>query len=447
MADGQWGKPILYRRRRIWFVPALWVILAIALGVFLNRVDLQVLSPGFTTVLTPGVLVPYLSSIASGMMALTAIVFSLAFVFLQFGSSAYSPRLVSLFTTDRVVTNSLGIFTGTFLFALVALLLLNPVRPPLSDWTIAAVSFLWLLASVFVFILLVRRINHLTIARVLHMVGEHGRTVVASMYPLIESNTPGTAGTNRTTMVVDGPELGPITQTLQYVGGPAVVVEFRMPALVELARQADGVIEIKYAVGDVVADGSAVLHVRGGKHPLSELALRRAIALGFERTIEQDPKYALRLLVDVGIKALSPAVNDPTTAVMALNEIDDLVRRLGRCQLDVGYVRGGDDAPRVVYPTPTWEDLLSLAIDEIRFYGANSYQVMRRLRALLADLEPVVPNERRAAIQEQRARLETTVSRTFTDAADLYEAQQSDRQGIGLARLLELEQIPKHMPG
>ncbi|TAH51339.1 MAG: DUF2254 domain-containing protein [Chloroflexota bacterium] len=447
MSKTQWGEPILYRQRRIWFVPALWVILAIVLGVFLNFVNLQSLSPNFTTVLMPGVLTPYLSSIASGMMALTAIVFSLAFVFLQFGSSAYSPRLVSLFTTDRVVTNALGVFTGTFLFALVGLLLLNPNRPPLSDWTIAAVSFLWLLASVLLFVLLVRRINNLTIAVVLHMVGEHGRTVVEGMYPLAASNAPGTDESAHSASPVPATELAPISQTLRYVGGPAVVVEFRLSALAELARQAEGVIEIKYAVGDVVADGSPVLYVHGGQHAISENALREAIALGFERTIEQDPKYALRLLVDVGIKALSPAVNDPTTAVMALNEIDDLLRRLGRSQLDVGYVRDAAGSVRVAYPTPSWEDLLSLAIDEIRFYGANSYQIVRRLRALLADLEPIVPKERRAAIQEQRARLETLVNRTFVDALDLHEAQQSDRQGIGLSRRMELEPIAEYTPG
>ena len=116
-------------------------------------------------------------------------------------------------------------------------------------------------------------------------------------------------------------------------------------------------IEVKYAVGDMVTDGSEVLHVRGGKRTLPEAALRQGIALGFERTIEQDPKYALRLLVDVGIKALSPAINDPTTAVMALNEISDLLGRIGRRQLEVCYAVGAHGTLRLVSPAPTWDDL------------------------------------------------------------------------------------------
>ena len=140
--------------------------------------------------------------------------------------------------------------------------------------------------------------------------------------------------------------------------------------------------------------------------------------------------------MDVGIKALSPAINDPTTAVMALNEISDLLGRIGRRQLEVCYAVGVHGTLRLVCPAPTWDDFVSLAIDEIRFYGANSFQVMRRLRALLADLEPVVPPERKAAVQLAKLRTEESVIRTFAEARDLEEAQQMDRQGIGLSRPL-----------
>jgi uncharacterized membrane protein len=428
-----WGKSLRYRRRRIWLVPTLWVVLAIVMGVILSRAHLPGLAAEFTTPLTPDVVAPVLSSIASGMMALTAIVFSLAFVFVQFGSSAYSPRLVSLFTRDRVVTHSLGIFTGTFLFALVGLMLLTPDRPPLMTWAVAVVSMIWLLASVALFILLIRRINTLTISNVLHMVGERGRRVIEEMYPPLDSY-PLTPGQGDVTAPQSPAPLPSVTQTLRYLGGPAVVIELHIQELVELARRADAVIEIAYAVGDVVMDGSDVLYVRAGREKISETALQQAIALGFERTIEQDPKYALRLLVDVGIKALSPAVNDPTTAVMALNEIADLVGRIGRRRLDVGYAQDESGALRLVYPTPTWADFLSLAIDEIRFYGANSYQVMRRLRAMLADLEQIVPAERRTALRPQVNRMEEAIERTFEDTSDMLEARQTDRQGIGLSR-------------
>jgi uncharacterized membrane protein len=438
----RWGRPSHYRRRRIWFIPMLWMMLAIAMAVFLARVNLTGVDPRFSTGLTPGVEEPVLSSIASGMMALTGIVFSLSFVFVQFGSTAYSPRLVVFFTNDRVVLHALGVFTGTFLFALFGLLLLQPDRPPLLDWLVAVVGLIWLLASALLFVLLVGRINHLTISHVLHMIGERGRKVIEELYAPIEPSDPVPGPQDDTPALLRGAELPPITQTLRYSGGPAVIIELRTRRLLELARLADGMIEVKYAVGDMVTDGSEVLHVRGGKRTLPEAALRQGIALGFERTIEQDPKYALRLLVDVGIKALSPAINDPTTAVMALNEISDLLGRIGRRQLEVHRAVGAHGALRMVCPAPTWEDFVSLAVDEIRFYGANSFQVMRRLRALLADLEPIVPPERKATVRQALLRTETTVSRTFVEARDLEEAQQMDRQGIGLSRPFETAPMP-----
>ena len=94
--------------------------------------------------------------------------------------------------------------------------------------------------------------------------------------------------------------------------------------------------------------------------------------MGEERTFEQDPKYAIRLLVDIAIKALSPAINDPTTAVQALDQIEDLLLRLGRRRLEIGEFRDRDGQLRLVVPSPTWEDFLRLAFDEIRYCGARS---------------------------------------------------------------------------
>src|SRR6187401_854436 len=110
--------------------------------------------------------------------------------------------------------------------------------------------------------------------------------------------------------------------------------------------------------------------------------LMRAVHLEAERTFQQDPKYPIRLLVDIAIKALSPAINDPTTAVQAIDQIEDLLRRLGRHDLDAGFARDPDGVLRVVVPMPTWEDYLTLAFDEIRQFGMTSTQVMRRLRAV-----------------------------------------------------------------
>jgi uncharacterized membrane protein len=158
------------------------------------------------------------------------------------------------------------------------------------------------------------------------------------------------------------------------------------------------------------------------------------VELGTERTFEQDPKYAIRLLVDVAIKALSPAINDPTTAVQALDQIEDLMLRLGRCDLDVGRRYDAEGKLRFEMPVPTWDDLVVLALDEIRYCGATSIQVMRRMRALLQDLTPQVLPDRRAALAPYLVRVEKGIRRDLHDADDQRDALEPDRQGLGLSR-------------
>ena len=109
-----------------------------------------------------------------------------------------------------------------------------------------------------------------------------------------------------------------------------------------------------YAVGDTIAEGAVVLRVHSGKGTLQGVQLMRAIRLEVDRTFEQDPKYPIRLLVDIAIKALSPAINDPTTAVQAIDQIEDLLHRLGRRDLDAGYARDANGVLRLIYPMPTW---------------------------------------------------------------------------------------------
>jgi uncharacterized membrane protein len=188
------------------------------------------------------------------------------------------------------------------------------------------------------------------------------------------------------------------------------------------------------AVGDAVLDSTAMLRVYGCSSQLPEEALREAVRLGDERTFEQDPRYAIRLLVDIAIKALSPAINDPTTAVQALDEIEDLLIRFGRRRLEIGDFRDVHGKLRLSVIFPTWEDIVVLALDEIRLYGATSVQVMRRMKALLSELLSILPEERRPALDYWQERLQLTIESTFRDKEDALDASHEDRQGLGSSR-------------
>jgi uncharacterized membrane protein len=211
-----------------------------------------------------------------------------------------------------------------------------------------------------------------------------------------------------------------------------VVQAVRVDLLVKLASNSGAVIEVTAAIGNSVLEMVPLLHVYGARGKLDETALHQAIEVGDERTFEQDPKYAIRLLVDIAIKALSPAINDPTTAVQALDQIEDLLLRLGRRHLEVGHFHDAQGQLRLIVPFPTWEDFLRLALDEIRFCGAKSVQVMRRMMALIKGLLAVLPAKRHEALRHWERRIQRMIARTFADEEDQQDAAVADRQGLGL---------------
>jgi len=406
-----------------WLIPLLYAFSAVIVGFTLPRLA-NTLLPGFVSTITVNAAIGFYSSIASGMIALTAIVFSLTFVTIQFSATAYSPRLVLWIARDPVVSHSIGVFTATFLYALDSLVWVDRSgsgRVPLAG---VGIVTLLLIVSVIMFISLIQRVGMLQVNRMLIFTGDQGREVIEHLYPPLA------------TAPLSFEEL-PQTRCLQtflHHGQPRVVQAVNIPLLVEIARRNGSIIELVASVGDAVHDGTPIVRVFDGAAAVSERRLRGAIQLGAERTFEQDPKYAIRLLVDIAIKALSPAINDPTTAVQALDQIEDLLIRLGRRRLEIGSYYDAAGHLRLLVTFPTWEDFLRLGFDEIRFYGATSIQVMRRMKALVVELISILPEERRPAIRGWQERLQSSVDRSFRDRHDKLEASTEDRQGLGSTR-------------
>jgi len=420
------------RNRSLWTIPMTYMGVAMIAGLILPRFESAFLG-SYAHPVSVASAQAILSSIASGMLALTGIVFSLIFVMVTFSAMAYSPRLVAWFAGDPAIFHSLGIFIATFCYAIATLGWTDrggSGKVPLFSGVLVVVL---LVVSMLAFARLIQWVSSLQITRVLESVGRKGRQVVREMFPLLEAaGKEMVASLSRTAEHVW--DL-PVNQTLSYSGEPKTVGSLDVDALVLLATRVDAIIVLECAVGDTLADGSSLLNVMGGGAPIPEAELYRAIELVEERTFEQDPKYPIRLLVDIAIRALSPAINDPTTAVQAIDQIEDLLRRLGRRELEAGYAGDETGALRVIFPTPTWEDYLTLAFDEIRQCGATSVQVIRRLRSALFDLAETVPvAERQKAVQGYIEHMNMFVGRSISDAQDQMTAMQEDRQGLGLSR-------------
>ena len=164
---------------------------------------------------------------------------------------------------------------------------------------------------------------------------------------------------------------------------------------------------------------------------MTPLALRKAVVIGQERTLEQDPTFAFRILVDIASKGLSPAINDPTTAVLAFDQIHHLLRNVGVRCLDDERVRDATGRTRLIYRTPDWEDFVQLAVTEIRHFGGESIQVARRLRAMLENLLQTLPEHRTPILREELSLLHRSAERFFPEPEDKALAEVGDVQGVG----------------
>src|SRR5215468_4467015 len=232
-------------RLRHWVVPMLYGVLAIAVGLILPRIESRFFPHLAASVSVDSAIAIY-SSIASGMMALTGIVFSMTFVMVQFSASAYSPRLVLWIVRDPVLSHALGIFSATFLYAIAALAWVNrsgSTRVPfISAWLVIAL----LLASVAMFVGLIRRVGLLQVNRMLIFTGDQGREAIQSLYgPFNFSTVPAAPAEYLRTSP---------TQTLLHHGQPRSLQAVDVLKLVELAKAGDGFIEVAAAIGDTLLD-------------------------------------------------------------------------------------------------------------------------------------------------------------------------------------------------
>jgi uncharacterized membrane protein len=290
------------------------------------------------------------------------------------------------------------------------------------------------MTSVLMLAQLVQRLNNLQIMKVLQALGDTGREVIGRTYQTVAWSTSGKEQT--THQQYDTTPL-----TVRHLGNPQSVTSIDIAKLAVYARRMDGLIVVECAVGDTLIEDSTILQARCATSIIPVKELSACIRLDDQRTFEQDPKYAIRLLVDVAIKALSPAINDPTTAVQAIDQIEDLLRRLAKCDLEACRAFDQDGSLRVVYRMPTWGDYLALSFDEIRQFGSTSIQVMRRLHAALAELANCADDRRAKEVRAYLGHLDSGIEHSSFDPLDRAAARIDDRQGLGLSSRQETNQL------
>ncbi len=361
----------------------------------------------------------------------TVITLTLSFIVFTFGSllvaiqiagGQLTPRIIATtLLRDNVVRYSVGLFFYSLVFSITAL-------DRLQDQVFALVSTLAAilgLACMAVFLFLIDYAARLLRpVSVVARVGDDGLRVIRSVYPQL-----ALAGADEADD--DPPALGPPARIVHHAGRSEIVLAVDMETLVAEAVRHQGVIEFVPQVGDFLAQGEPLFALHGGAAAVEDRRLAAAVAFGIERTMEQDPMFAFRILTDIALKALSPAINDPTTAVLALDQIHRLLREVGRRRLRGEVIADERGAPRVIYRTPNWEDYVHVSCQEIRSCGAGNVQIARRLHALFENLLTALPLHRHPSLERERRRLDESIETLYPLAEDRALARVPDSQGLG----------------
>ena len=383
-------------RTGFWAIPTLCVLLASALAYALVDIDRQ-LSDGFGRV-TFGAGADgareVLSAITTSMITFTGLVFSITIVVLQLTSSQFSPRVLRTFLRDRQTQLSLGVFIGTFVYAVLVLRTVNGLD---EDQFVPALAttlgVLLLLLSVGVFVAYIHHVTSMIqISSILDSIAGETRGVLEKVFPTGLPPTPAIAMPRDVPVaVLPAPRSG-------------VLVHVDIETAVRRAQRADVVLVSKLHAGGFVPEGAPLVEVhRGDATDLDASDVASAFGLARDRTMQSDVGFGFRQLADIAAKALSPGVNDPTTAVQALDALHDLLRRLATRSLPTGAHADSEGQIRLYLPQPRFADYVALALDEAEQYGAESVQVQQRITALLDDV-------RAAALPEHRPVLDARIA-------------------------------------
>jgi uncharacterized membrane protein len=337
-------------------------------------------------------------------------------VVVQLAMGQFSPRIVQTILKDKPSQLAIGVFVGTFAFAMIAMrdvLVGSSGTGGRVPGLAVVVAFLLVLVSIAVLVIYVHHIGSaLRVSALIELVGRDTRSLLDEHYP--EAN-------------------GVVDDAVIPASRSGVVCYVETDRLVEIAAEAGCVFELMPAFGEFVPAGSPLLRAIEGDPDRIRDDAADQIVVGLERTLGQDVSYGLRMLVDIAERSLadSPFL-DPTTAVQAIDRLHDCLRQLARRPFPDGRYRDANGDVRLMIRVMDWDAYVHLAFDEIREAGAGTPQVARRLRASLLDLREYAPADRRAVLEDQMEMLDQAV-RARAPEYQLGYYLTPDRQGIGVA--------------
>lgn len=413
-------------RNDLWPVPTIGIVVGLIGGIVIPRLD-----EAFDQYL-PAVVAEHLfgggaeaartllGAIASSLITVTALTFSLTVVTLQLASGQFSPRLLRAFTRDRWVHVTLALLLGTFTYALAVLRTVRSAGEGVGETGFVpqmsvTLGFALCIASVLALVLFLA-----------HLASEiRVETIFRRVHRDSETTLRNVAGNTAQPPTLDVPG-APDGAALLDAPRSGFLLSLDEDALVDVAERTESIISIAGTPGDLLVAGTPIGRVWvGAEAPVPQQlekitqTVEASMRIGFERTEQQDLAYGLRQLADVVAKALSPGVNDPTTAIHGLGHITALLCDLAQHPLGPVVLTDSHDEPRVVLARSDFAELLDIGVTQARHYGAGDPFVAAALMRLLRDVAWRTCTQAQAdAIRDQMQRLRESVDRQEFDATE-----------------------------
>ncbi len=375
------------RRLRAELAQLLCALVGLGLGLVLPRLTSEP-SVGGSRLVLP------LMTLGIGVIGLVSLVYSLLFGVVQWSATSFTPRL-RMFRGDPLVWRTFAFAIGVFVYCATAALA-SADQSRVSVLVPGAAIVGVLAAVALIRQLQIRAFLSLQLAYVLEAVSAEGRAVIEDVYPVRVTDQ------NEVTDRLSA-QSAPLRRTVTWSGTSGVVQQLDLLDLIDASARADAIIAFRVGVGDTLHEGTPVADIHGGDVP--DDVVERAVVRGTERSFDQDPMLAIRVLADIALRALSPAVNDPATAVDAIDASDGLLRALTRRDIDVRDITDTAGQLRIHLQLPTWSDYTRNAITDLVPPAAPFAMVLVRLRQLLEHLMETAP----PTAQQELARLHARV--------------------------------------
>ena len=407
-----------YLRSSLWFVPFIAILFELVATRLVHWLDagLGWKLMGFTA---PGAQALF-QAVVTATLSFMVFTFASLLVAIQIASAQLTPRIIATtLLRNDVVKYTVGLFVFALFFALSAQ---NRIEKDVYQ----LVTFLVALFGVFSFAAFFFLIDYasrlLRPISILTNVGDRGLEVIERVYGVPSLGSDITKSKSL--------KPGEPVRVIEHQGR-STVLAVNLELLAAAAERSNGAIEFVPQVGDFVSLNDPLFKLYGGAGSIDEATLRSAVAFGTERSMEQDPTFAFRIVADIALKALSPAINDPTTAVLAIDQLHRMLRAVGRRHLRTEEISDKSGTLRLIFRTPNWEDFVHLAFSEIRSCGSNNLQIVRRLRAMIQNLLQTLQLHRHAALNQQLSLLDREIAKNFSYPEELALARVPDTQGLG----------------